>query len=177
MIDEERRLQAVQEYNKQPGGNWITVINAADTEFQLPYLRPQSPEAPGGDVEMLGTYPFAARDTNNLTIAFSSLNGYWNERLHLRRIDGKWHQALSVMGPTSKQALHPFVYSDSDYPEGKALAEKDWLPAKPVKPLARPVSSLAHSICYAKFSSIKRGLRWTWLSDAKQLGTSCVLVD
>jgi len=130
MMDEERRLQAMQEYNKHPEGNWIAAINAADTEFQLPYLRPQSPEAPGGDVQMLGAYAFGAQDAKNLTIAFSSLNGYWNERLHLRRINGKWHQSLSVMGPTAKQALHPFIYSDPDYPEGKALAEKDWAPIK-----------------------------------------------
>ena len=44
---------------------------------------------------MMGSYPFGAKDANGLTIAFSSLNGYWNERLHLRRIDGKWHQASS----------------------------------------------------------------------------------
>jgi hypothetical protein len=131
MIDEERRLQAMQEFNKHPEGNWIAAIQAGDTYFQVPYLRPQSPEGPSGDVEIMGAYPFGAKDTNDLTIAFSSLNGYWNERLHLRRMNGKWHQALSLMGPTVKQALHPFIYSDSDYPEGRALAEKDWPRAKP----------------------------------------------
>jgi hypothetical protein len=80
---------------------------------------------------MLANYPFSTKDENNLTIAFSSLNGYWNERLHLRRINGKWHQALSVMGPTVKQSSHPFIYSDPDYPEGRALAEKDWARVKP----------------------------------------------
>jgi len=35
------------------------------------------------------------------------------------------------MGPTIKQATHPFTYFDADYPEGKALAEKDWRPIKP----------------------------------------------
>lgn len=80
---------------------------------------------------MLGMYPFGSKDTNDLSIAFSSLNGYWNERLHLRKVNGKWHQSLSVMGPTVKQALHPFVWFDADYPEGKALAEKDWQPTKP----------------------------------------------
>jgi len=80
---------------------------------------------------MLGMYPFGSKDTNDLSVAFSSFNGYWNERLHLRKVNGKWHQALSVMGPTVKQALHPFVWFDADYPEGKALAEKDWKPAGP----------------------------------------------
>jgi hypothetical protein len=126
MIDEERRLQAMQEFNKHPEGNWIAAIQVGDTEFRVPYLRPQSAEAPSGDVEMLGGYPFGSKDANDLTIAFSSLNGYWNERLHLRKVNGQWHQALSLMGPTAKQALHPFIYFDSDYPEGKALAEKDW---------------------------------------------------
>jgi len=128
MVDEERRLQAMQEFNKHPEGNWIAAIQAGDTYFQVPYLRPQSPEGPSGDVQMLGSYPFGAKDSNDFTIAFSSFNGYWNERLHLRRIDGKWHQSLSVMGPTAKQVLHPFIYSDPDYPEGKVLAEKDWVP-------------------------------------------------
>jgi hypothetical protein len=138
LVDDERRLQAMQEFNKHPEGNWIAAIQAGDTEFQIPYLRPQSPEAPGGDVEMLGSYPFGAKDINNFTVVFSSLNGYWNQRLHLRRVDGNWHQALSVVGPTAKQMLHPFIYFDPDYPEGKALAEKDWRPVRAPKPL-RPI--------------------------------------
>ena len=131
MIDDERRVQAMQEFNKHPEGSFIAAIQAGDTYFRVPYLRPQSPEGPSGDVEMLGSYPFGSKDANDITIAFSSLNGYWNERLHLRRINGKWHQALSVMGPTVKQSLHPFIYFDPDYPEGKALAEKDWPRVKP----------------------------------------------
>jgi len=131
MMDEERRLQAMQEYNKHPQGNWIAAIQTGDTYFQVPYLRPQSPEGPSGDVEMLGPYPFGAKESNDLTIAFSSLNGYWNERLHLRKINGKWHQSLSVIGPTTNQSLHPFIYYDSDYPDGKVLAEKDWPRVKP----------------------------------------------
>ncbi len=131
MMDDERRIHAMQEYNKHPDGNWIQEIQAADTYFRVPYLRPQSPEGPSGDVQVLGAYPFGSKDANDISIAFSSLNGYWNERLHLRRINGKWHQALSLMGPTAKQALHPFIYSDPDYPEGKAIAEKDWPRVKP----------------------------------------------
>jgi hypothetical protein len=45
MMDNERRLAAMQEYNNHPNGDWITAINSADTEYQLPYLRPQSTEA------------------------------------------------------------------------------------------------------------------------------------
>jgi hypothetical protein len=131
MVDEERRLVAMQEFNKHPEGDWIKAIQSGDTYYQVPYLRPQSQEAPLGDVEMLGPYPFGSKDTNDLTIVFSSFNGYWNERLHLRRINGKWHQSLSVLGPTAKQGLHPFIYFDPDYPEGKALAEKDWPRVKP----------------------------------------------
>jgi hypothetical protein len=131
MIDEERESQAMQEFNKHPEENWTAVIQAGETYFHVPYLRPQSPQGPSGDVEMLGAYPFGAKETNDLTIAFSSLNGDWDERLHLRRVNGKWHQALSVWGPTPKQALHPFIYCDPDYPEGKALAEKDWPRVKP----------------------------------------------
>ncbi len=131
MMDDERRIHAMQEYNKHPDGNWIQEIQAADTYFRVPYLRPQSPEGPSGDVQVLGAYPFGSKDANDISIAFSSLNGYWNERLHLRRINGKWHQALSLMGPTTKQAVHPFIYSDPDYPEGKAIAEKDWPRVKP----------------------------------------------
>jgi hypothetical protein len=131
MMDEEREIQAMQEYNKHPGGDIMAMARAGDTYYQVPYLRPQSPEGPSGDVEMLGAYPFGTKNSNDLTVAFSGPNGYWNERLHLRRINGTWHQALSVMGPTVKQALHPFIYFDRDYPEGKALAEKDWLRTKP----------------------------------------------
>jgi hypothetical protein len=130
-MDEERRMQGMLEYNRHPEGDWIKAIQSGDTYYRVPYLRPQSPEGPSGDVEILGSYPFSSKDANDLTVAFSSLNGYWNERLHLRRIEGKWHQALSIMGPTVKQALHPFIYFDPDYPEGKALAEKDWRPVKP----------------------------------------------
>ena len=129
LMDDERRVQGMLEYNKHPEGDWIKAIQSGDTRFRVPYLRPQSAEGPSGDVEMLGMYPFGSKDTNDLTVAFSSFNGYWNERLHLRKVNGKWHQALSVMGPTVKQALHPFVWFDADYPEGKALAEKDWQPA------------------------------------------------
>jgi len=136
MMDEERRLLAMQEYNKKPGGDWIRAIQAGDTYFQVPYLRPQGPEAPGGDVEMLGTYPFGSKDTNDLTISFSSYNGYWNERLHLRRIGGKWLQALSVIGPTAKSVREPFEYFDHEFPDGKGIARRDWPLAKtgPRKP-------------------------------------------
>ena len=126
MMDDERRLAAMEEYNKHPNGAWIAAIQSADTEYQYPYLRPQSPEGPSGDVELLGMYPFPKGDSNRLSIAFSSLNGYWNEALHLARVNGKWHQCLSVMGPTVKQATKPFIYCDSDWPEGRVLAEKDW---------------------------------------------------
>lgn len=131
LMDDERRLQAMQEYNKHPDGNWIAAIQSSDTYYQVPYLRPQSPEGPSGDVELLGSYPFGSKDAKDLTVAFSSFNGYWNERLHLRRVDGRWHQALSVIGPTVKQNLKPFIYSDSDYPEGRAIAERDWARIKP----------------------------------------------
>lgn len=126
MMDEERRLQAMQEFNKHPEGDWIKAIQGGDTYFQIPYLRPQGPEAPSGDVEILGGYPFGSKDTNDLTIAFSSLNGHWNERLHLRRIGGKWVQALSVIGPTAKSVQHPFEYFDPGYPDGEGIAKRDW---------------------------------------------------
>lgn len=132
LMDDGRRLQAVQEYNKHPDGNWINAINSTDRTYYIPYLRPQSTEAPTGDVEMLDLIPMGPNDSDDVTVACSSFNGYWNERLHLRRVNGQWHQALSVMGPTVKQALRPFIFFDPDYPEGKAIAEKDWshTPAK-----------------------------------------------
>jgi hypothetical protein len=137
MTDQERSDQALQEYMKQhpgpipPVGNdWIRAVQAGDTYYQVPYLRPQSPQGPTGDVQLLGQYPFETKDTKDITVAFSAPNGYWNERLHLRKVSGKWHQSLSVMGPTVRQALHPFIYFDPDYPEGKALAERDWQPVK-----------------------------------------------
>ena len=132
MVDDERRSRIVEEYNKHPDGDWITAVQAGDSNFQVRYLRPQSPDAPSGDVQMLGRYPFGTSDSNDLTLMFSSLNGHWNERLHLRKINGQWHQSLSVIGPATKQWLHPFIYSDSDYPDGKALAEKDWQRIKPL---------------------------------------------
>ncbi len=66
-------------------------------------------------------------DSKQLTMNFSAPNGYWNEVLHLGRVSGIWHQCLSIMGPTIKQAMHPFIYCDSDWPEGKRVAEKDWV--------------------------------------------------
>ena len=65
-------------------------------------------------------------DSEKLTINFSASNGYWNEILHLVRVNGGWHQCLSVLGPTVGQAKKPFVYCDSNWAEGKSLAEKDW---------------------------------------------------
>jgi hypothetical protein len=126
MMDDERRREAMEEYNKHPDGDWMRAIQSGDTRYQFPYLRPQSPEGPSGDVELLGVYPLPKKDSKRLSIAFSSLNGYWNETLHLGLVNGAWHQCLSVMGPTVKQATNPFIYCDSDWPEGRALAEKDW---------------------------------------------------
>jgi hypothetical protein len=126
MMDDERRLVAMQEYNKRPNGNWIEAISSADTEYQMPYLRPQSPEAPQGQVDVIGIYPMPQGDSKKLTIHFSAPNGDWNEVLHLGRANGRWYQCLSVLGPTVKQAKYPFIYCDSDWREGKKLAEKDW---------------------------------------------------
>ncbi|MFZ0636299.1 MAG: hypothetical protein WA755_05570 [Candidatus Acidiferrales bacterium] len=133
MMDDERRLAVMQEYNKHPNGNWIKAINSVDSEYQMPYLRPQSVEAPQGEVDIIGLYPMPQADSKRLTINFSAPNGYWNEVLHLGRVNGNWRQCLSVMGPTAKQAQHPFVYCDSDWPEGKKLAEKDWAFTPPKK--------------------------------------------
>jgi hypothetical protein len=72
-------------------------------------------------------------DSKKLTMNFSAPNGYWNEVLHLGRVSGIWHQCLSIMGPTIKQAMHPFIYCDSDWPEGKRVAEKDWVFTLPKK--------------------------------------------
>jgi hypothetical protein len=133
MMDDERRLAAMEEYNKQPNGDWIKAINSADSEYQMPYLRPQSTEAPQGEVDVIGLYPMPQGDSKRLTINFSAPNGYWNEVLHLGRVNGNWRQCLSVLGPTAKQAKHPFIYCDSDWPEGKKLAEKDWVFTPPKK--------------------------------------------
>lgn len=130
MMDDELRLDGMEEYNKHPESNWSRVIQSGDTEYHCLYLKPQSQEGPSGDVELLGIYPLPKKDSNRLSIAFSSPNGYWNETLHLGRVNGAWHQCLSVLGPTAKQSTKPFVYCDADWPEGKALAEKDWVIAK-----------------------------------------------
>jgi len=133
MMDDERRSAAMQEYNKHLDGDWMKAINSADSEYQMPYLRPQSTEAPQGEVDVIGLYPMPQGDSKKLTINFSAPNGYWNEVLHLGRINDTWHQCLSVLGPTSEQAKHPFIYCDSDWIEGKKLAEKDWVFARPKK--------------------------------------------
>ena len=54
------------------------------------------------------------------TIAFSGPNSFWDERLHLRRVNGTWLQALTVIGPTAKQ-MRPFVKFDAGYPDSKGL--------------------------------------------------------
>ena len=131
MMDDERRLVTMQEYNKHPNGDWIKAINSADTEYEMPYLRPQSTEAPQGEVDVIGIYPMPQGDSKKLTINFSAPNGYWNEVLHLGRVNDVWHQCLSVLGPTVKQAAKPFIHCEPEWPEGKALAEKDWARIKP----------------------------------------------
>lgn len=126
LMDDERRMAAVEEYNKHPGGDWVGAIQSADITYQYPYLRPQSPEAPSGDVEAIGAYPIPKGTRKRMSIAFSSLNGYWNETLHLGLVNREWHQCLSVLGPTVRQSTEPFIWCDADWPEGKALAQKDW---------------------------------------------------
>lgn len=134
MMDDERRLAAMQEYNTHPNGGWMQAINSADTEYQIPYLRPQSAESPSGQVDVIGIYAMSEADFKRITVNFSAPNGYWNEALHLGRMNGVWHQCLSVVGPTIKQFTHPFIYCDSEWSAGKALAEKDWVPTKPQEP-------------------------------------------
>lgn len=132
MMDDERRLAAKDEYNKHPEGDWIKAISSSDTEYRCLYLKPQSTEGPTGDVEMLGTYPLPKGNPKRLSIAFRSPNGYWDETLHLGLVNGQWHQCVSVVGPTAKQFVKPFIRCDSaGWPEGKALAEKDWPTPKP----------------------------------------------
>jgi hypothetical protein len=138
LMDDERRQAAVQEYNKHPDGDWLKAIQSADVTYQYPYLRPQSPEAPGGDVQAIGAYPIPSGNSMRLTINFSSLNGYWDEVLHLGLVNGQWHNCLSLLGPTVKQFTEPFIWCDSDWPEGKILAEKDWPQSKPqAQPVVR----------------------------------------
>jgi hypothetical protein len=74
-MDDERRLAAMQEYNRHPVGDWVRAINSADTEYQVPYLRPQSLEAPSGEVDIIGIYPLTGNDSKRLTIAFAGPNG------------------------------------------------------------------------------------------------------
>jgi hypothetical protein len=136
MEDPERKLQAMREDLIHPQADFSKVAQAGDTHYEILYLRPQSAEAPNGDVQLLGTYPFGTKDANDLTIAFSGPNGYWDEVLHLRRFNGTWHQALSVVGPTAQQMQQPFIYVDPDFPQGRALAERDW-PKPQAPPAAR----------------------------------------
>lgn len=135
LMDDERRIAAMQEYNRHPKGDWIHVIDSADTEYQIPYLRPQSPESPSGEVDIVGLYPVPQANSKRLTINFSAPNGYWNESLHLGRVNGVWHECLSVIGPTIEQNKHPFIYcGTSDWREGENLAQKDWGFTKPASP-------------------------------------------
>jgi hypothetical protein len=105
MMDDERRLAAMTEYNKHPEGDWIKAISSSDTEYRCLYLKPQSPEGPSGDVEMLGTYPLPKGDSKRLSIVFRSLNGYWDETLHLGLVNGKWRQCLSILAGCGKTRL------------------------------------------------------------------------
>jgi hypothetical protein len=137
LMDDEQRLAAMQEYNRNPSGDWIHAINSADVEYQIPYLRPQSQEAPSGEVDVIGLYPMSQTDSKRLTVAFSAPNGYWSEVLHLGRVTGVWHQCLSLIGPTVKQTDRPFIYCDTeDWPEGRKLAQQDWQFPKPQAPAA-----------------------------------------
>jgi hypothetical protein len=126
MVDQDRQRQAMEEYSKNPAGDFANATQAGDTYYLVPYLRPQSPEGPSGDVQILGNYPFGTEDTKDFVIVFSSLNGYWNERLHLRRVNGTWVQALSLVGPKAYSVLHPFEYFDSGFPDGRGIGKRDW---------------------------------------------------
>lgn len=126
LMDDQRRIAAVEDYNGHPDGDWVRAIQSADVTYQYPYLRPQSPEAPSGDVEVVGAYPVPKGSSARMSIAFSSLNGFWSETIHLGLVNGQWHQCLSVLGPTVRQSNEPFIWCDADWPEGKSLALKDW---------------------------------------------------
>jgi hypothetical protein len=126
LIDHQRALQAVREYSKHPSGELMDAVDTTDMRFVIPYLRPQSPAAPGGEVRMLAGYPQIQAEARDFQIAFSALNGYWTEKLHLRRINGKWVQALRIIGPTVESAKHPFEYFDPDFPDGKGIGKRDW---------------------------------------------------
>jgi hypothetical protein len=124
LIDDDRRLIAMRQYNEHPDGDWMKAINSGDTEYRMQYLRPQSSEAPSGEADVIGIYPMPDSDSKRVTVSFSAPNGYWNEVLHLGRVNGKWHECLSVLGP--KRSVRPFVWCDSEWAEGRRLATNDW---------------------------------------------------
>jgi hypothetical protein len=129
--DDERKIAALAVYNKHPDGDFGRVAEFGFTRYHYPYLRAVSPEVPNGDAETLGAYDIPHESRKKLWINFSSYNGSWNEVLHLGLIDGQWRQCLSLTGPTRKQFFTPFIWCDTDWPEGKALAEKDWVNGAP----------------------------------------------
>ncbi len=126
LTDNGKMKSAIQEVQKQhPNLDSETsslifqAISGTQVHFRVPYLSPNRRQP-------IGTYPFPDKDENDFTIGFAGANGLWNERIHLRRIDGNWLQAISVIGPTPDSVKHPFEEVDKGYPDGQGIGRRDW---------------------------------------------------
>jgi len=62
--------------------------------------------------ENLISPPVGLNDNFSLTINFSSLNGFWQERFSAMRLNGKWFRAIRI-----DDKEHPFEKVDPGYPE------------------------------------------------------------
>lgn len=87
------RLVDIQKFNRLTRGQPLTLDNVlvADTNYAIGDLSVHSGRMLG--TLLLNNEPGDRRDFN---ILFNGINGYWTELLRLRRVDGKWLQAVKV---------------------------------------------------------------------------------
>ena len=74
--------------------------------------------------KQLGEFDLDKHGRQNFDVSFAAMNGYWAEFIALRRVKGKWLQAIRVLwqaghaeGNETNFTLQPvFTYADPDYP-------------------------------------------------------------
>jgi len=69
--------------------------------------------------------PFREGDSQVFMVRFSAQNGFWTQQLRLRRLDGKWLQALRILKPGEKSERVVYEKVDSGFPLKHGKVEWD----------------------------------------------------
>ncbi|HXX44879.1 MAG TPA: hypothetical protein VEJ38_09125 [Candidatus Acidoferrales bacterium] len=120
--DTDVRIVDVDKWNKLPQPLNMEEIGSAETDLKIGELSPTS-------AKMLGNYRFTSGESHSFNIFFSATNGFWTEFLRVRRVDGKWLQAIKVFRPENlgngrTKNIQLLVKVDPKFPRTKGKV--DW---------------------------------------------------